>query len=425
MDKRLRNALIIALCCLTAGTIVLCFVTFRRAHRAENTLRALHENAALSAITQLDDLKWHIDKALLSQDAGASAQLLSRASSMASSLRQSLLLMPASDNAYQDALKFANQLEDYALMLEGKVDEGALFQEADTLIRLSDTCTALMNSLKNTHASWDSTDAGKELPVQQQDQVVYPTLIYDGPFSDARTEGDGALLAALPEITREEALQCARKFLGDRVTALSPGTDTFGPIPCYGVTAQMNDMEMYLAVTCRGGRILWMVPDHASFSMEKTVEECRENALQFLAAQGYDNMEPLHFQVYEGLAVINFAARQGSVLLYPDQVKVQLRMDTGEVVGVECRSYITHHRPRGALTPVVAREEAAKAVSDQLALQGDGQLCLIPQNDSEVLCWEFRGEYRNEAYRVYINALTGQQQEILKMVETPYGISAV
>ena len=100
-------------------------------------------------------------------------------------------------------------------------------------------------------------------------------------------------------------------------------------------------------------------------------------------------------------------------------------MDTGEVVGVECRSYITHHRPRGALTPVVAREEAAKAVSNHLALQGDGQLCLIPQNDREVLCWEFRGEYRNEAYRVYINALTGQQQEILKMVETPYGISAV
>ena len=40
-------------------------------------------------------------------------------------------------------------------------------------------------------------------------------------------------------------------------------------------------------------------------------------------------MEANHYQVYDGLAVINFVAVQDGVLLYPDLVKVQVRMDTG------------------------------------------------------------------------------------------------
>jgi hypothetical protein len=36
--------------------------------------------------------------------------------------------------------------------------------------------------------------------------------------------------------------------------------------------------------------------------------------------------------VYQGLAVISFAATQGETILYPDQIKVQLRMDTAQVV---------------------------------------------------------------------------------------------
>jgi germination protein YpeB len=168
-----------------------------------------------------------------------------------------------------------------------------------------------------------------------------------------------------------------------------------------------------------------MIPEHASFAPSLTLEECRQAAQQFLARRGYGMMEANHYQVYDGLAVIHFVAVQDGVLLYPDQVKVQIRMDTGSVVGIECRSYLTHHRPRGSLTPAVTEEEAQGMISDQLRLTGEGKLCLIPLNGQELLCWQFAGEYEGERYLIYINAQTARQEEILKLVETEYGIQAV
>ena len=41
------------------------------------------------------------------------------------------------------------------------------------------------------------------------------------------------------------------------------------------------------------------------------------------------------------------------------------------------------------------------------------------------MCWQFAGEYEGERYLIYINAQTARQEEILKLVETEYGIQAV
>ena len=425
MKKKTWLILSAALLVCVVAVGALSFTYARRARSAENTLRVLYENASLSAIGHLNDLKWHIDKALLSQDTGASAQLLSQVSSGAAGVRQSIVMLPIPDDGTNAALKFANQLEDYATMLEGQVDEGVSAGQLDNLKKLSDACENLMTALADARSTWDQNQVGTGDRTLMDESITYPTLIYDGPFSDAQTEEAAAMLQSLPEITREEALQKARAFLGDRARSVVSGTDSFGPIPCYGVTAQVDNIQLQMAVTRQGGKVLWMFPEHGDFEMRTTVEECRNNALQFLESHGYMDMEALHFEVYEGLAVINFAATQGSVLLYPDQVKVQIRMDTGEVMGIESRSYLTNHKPRGDLTPVISLEEAEGMLSSHLQLDKDARLCLIPFNGEELLCYEFAGTYRDEQYLVYINARTGAQEEILKIVETQSGIRAV
>ena len=92
--------------------------------------------------------------------------------------------------------------------------------------------------------------------------------------------------------------------------------------------------------------MLWMVPEHAAFAPALTLEECAEAAQGFLLDRGYGEMEANHYQVYDGLAVINFVAVQDGVLLYPDLVQVQIRMDTGEVVGLEANNYLMNHTRR-------------------------------------------------------------------------------
>ena len=47
--------------------------------------------------------------------------------------------------------------------------------------------------------------------------------------------------------------------------------------------------------------------------------------------------------------------------------------------------------------------------------------CVIPQNSRELLCWEFTGDYNGDTYYVYIDAQTGRQADIQKLVQSASG----
>lgn len=401
-----------------------------RAKQYEARLREVYDGAVLSALRQMEDMQLSLSKALLSRDDGAESQYLGRVSAGAAQVQRSLSLLPLSHTVSQRAVKFANQLEDYAGVL---LRSGTLTDEdARHLADLIKACGEYTAALYGAREQLADQAAGKETFYPAADAetpaydsaVSYPTLIYDGPFSDARTQGEAKGLGA-KTVTREEALALARDFVGkDRVIGVSAGADMGGSIPCFGVSLQLADQTLQAAVTRQGGKILWLAPDHADFSAEKSVEECRESAARFLESRGFANMQPTYFQVYQGVAVISFAATQGNTILYPDLIKVQLRMDTAQVVGIEARNYWQNHTARGLLTPVLTEQEAQKYVADRLAVEAV-RLCLIPTDRGEKLCYEFRGIYQGDTYLAYINALDGGQEELLKVVEGDTGLEAV
>ena len=45
------------------------------------------------------------------------------------------------------------------------------------------------------------------------------------------------------------------------------------------------------------------------------------------------------------------------------------------------------------------------------------RLCLIPQESGERLCYEFSGTYAGMLYLVYIDANTGEQADVLRIVD--------
>ncbi|NCB06245.1 MAG: germination protein YpeB, partial [Clostridia bacterium] len=116
-----------------------------------------------------------------------------------------------------------------------------------------------------------------------------------------------------------------------------------------------------------------------------------------------------------------YVAVQDGALLYPDLVKLQLRMDTGEVVGMEAGNYLMNHHKRSSLTPTLTPEQALARVSDRLK-PGTPRLCVIPYRDAEQLCYEVGGTYQDNQYLVYIDALTGEVTEILQILQTTDGV---
>lgn len=431
MTKKKFPLLAVSLAIALAAASGIAVRSMLRAERAEARLREIYEGAVLSALRQMEDMDLALSKALLSDESGSCAPYLHQVSTGAAQVQRSLSLLPLSHTATQSAVKFANQLEDYTGLL---LKNASLTDEdAARLGTLMQACRQSAGALYAARGSLpDQASAGSErfYPLEDAEQpaydstVAYPTLIYDGPFSDARSQGEAKALGSRM-VTQEDALRIARDFVGeDRVISASPGAEMGGAIPCWGVTLRLSDVTLQAAVTRQGGKILWMSPDAASFPAQRSVEECRENALTFLHARGYEGMQPTYFQVYEGVAVISFAATQGETLLYPDLIKVQLRMDTAQVVGWEARNYLQNHTARGLLVPALSEEQARAQVGRRLEVE-KSRLCLIPTDSEEKLCYEFQGTYGGHTYLTYINALDGRQEDVLKVVEGETGLEAV
>ena len=405
-------------------------LTAFHAHRAdayERQLTDIYQSAMLSALSQMEDVSSVLQKALLSGHAMRPAYL-STAAEEAGQVQRSLSLLPLSHPDTMKAIKLSNQLADYAQTLMS--EEQLTDEDVRQLGLMIDACqsyTAMLQEKEETLTHSFPENAAfypEEESPPLDEKIAYPTLIYDGPFSDALRE-EALPLSGEKEIGWEEAARIAKSFVGeDRVQKVSQGTDTYGPNPCHGVTLLLQDITLDAAVTKQGGKVLWITCRQGAFPSETTVEACREEALRFLAQRGYENMENTGFQVYEGVAVLSFAPRENHVLLYPDLIKVQLRMDTAKVIGIETKDYLQNHKSRGLPHPDITETKARESVSPLMQIT-DSQLCLIPKETTEILCYEFRCAYQEQEYLVYIRADTGAQADLLRIVETNVGPETV
>lgn len=395
-----------------------------------------YAGALLSSLTQMEQLRANIDKALLSQDEGQSASLVSRIGTDAAAVHSALSALPLAHVAMADAVKLCNQIFDYANTLLSRAGSKLSDEDAQTLARLAEACDALLNALQSAYAQMTAGDmlfAGTGAYMQDAsaqarpletvaESIEYPTLIYDGPFSDAVGE-DAPRGLGDRRVTETEALDIALQFVGERAREAQLTQPSGGNIPAYGVRVETDDCVLQLAVTRQGGDILWMFPETADFAVVYGLPECERAAAEFLAAHRFGDMDKTFWQIYGGMATISYAAVQEGIRLYPDLVKVQVRMDTLEVVGIETRHYLTNHTRRAALVPAVGQEEAQGALSEKLSVTA-ARLCVIPQNKNEYLCWEFTGACAGRTYFVYIDANNGRQRDIQRLVESDNGIKA-
>ena len=396
--------------------VALALWQFREAKAAEIAVRAGRERAYYSALDSLTNLEADLSKALVASGPGQHALLLGRVSSLAGAASENLSALPAAYGADESGLKFLGQTADYAQTLAAAAAEGRTLSETDVrqLAQLMQKSGELRRHLENGEGF--AYDAPSE--EQKLSGIEYPSLLYDGPFSDGVRQGAPRGLSG-EEITSEQAVEAGRAFLG--AARAQRASDMQGPIPCWGVSAETDGVTITLQVTRQGGKILWMAPETAGFETKLGMEACVARAREFLESHGFGEMEPSFTQQYDGLAVISFAAVQDGVTLYPDLVKAQVRMDTGEVVGLEANNYWMNHTERENLAPQVDEQQALRAVSGRLTVTGS-RLCVIPVDDgldsgkTEKLCWEFAGEWNGSRYFVYIDAETGEEEKVLKVV---------
>lgn len=318
-----------------------------------------------------------------------------------------------------DELENVKQLSQAASTLSGQLDELEA-QLNDGTLELDDVA-AVEERLSQLTEDGDVL-AGSSYESVESDFPELPTLIYDGPFSEHLQSREAAMLKDEDTLTMEEAREKAADLLELEAEALSDGREVNGELPCYAFACTQDGEDCTISVTKQGGYLLSLSSQRAVGAETLTAEEEVEKAQAFLAAHGMDDMAESYYIDRGNRLTVNFAAQQDDVICYPDLVKVEVAMDTGEIVGFEAAGYLMNHTSRSSLQPWVSGADAQEQVSGELSVLSR-RLALIPtEGENEVLCWEFKCENQDgRRYIVYINAKTGEEQQILILLEDENG----
>ena len=143
------------------------------------------------------------------------------------------------------------------------------------------TCRALGEQL----AQGQTANAADPLGDEGQSAIEYPSLIYDGPFSDGRTDGKTLGLTG-ERLARQQAREAAARYAGVTASQVTDAADSGGRFEAFGFTADTPDGKIAVQVTGQGGHLLWMMPEQAAFTARYSQEECLQTGAGLSCRRG-------------------------------------------------------------------------------------------------------------------------------------------
>jgi len=346
--------------------------------------------------------------------------------------------------------KFLSQVGDFALALDRQNirGDGINDEQYKTLENLHKYAVTLQEGLNNLQSSissgrihWNEL-ANKGTPLfQKQSQNLnvqmfsdidksfqeFPTLIYDGPFSDHMTNLQPKGLTG-NDISVEDAKKMLTDFFGaDRVASVEHvGDIQADTLPAYNFRIKFRDRpedEFATAdITKKGGHVIWMLYNRDVGQETLDVEKAKKAGSEFLKSRGYENMKDTYYIKEDSTATINYAYEQDGVVVYPDLIKVKIALDTGEIVGFESKGYIMNHTKREIPKPEISEESAKAMVLSKANISSTGMAIIPTKFGTEIFCYEFKGKLNDKDFIVYINAVTGKEEQVLIIINTPEGI---
>ncbi len=351
--------------------------------------------------------------------------------------KNALSQLPYSGEELAGVNKFLSQVGDYTLYLSRKVIQGGKIEDDDreNLHKLSQTAQSVSSSVNAVRAEYDkegvwdpelmvgvgqSVEGGfaENLTGLEELLADYPTLQYDGPFSDHMLKNEMKMLQGAEELTSDEALKKAGEILERDVSNFEKESDTEGNVPCYNFT----DGEMSFSVTKQGGYIIYMRKFRETGEQTLTYEQAVEKAEQYLEKHSNQSFVSTYYFADEGVCTVNFAFKEGATVCYPDLIKVGVALDDGEIVLLEAGGYLANHHTRTIKTPKYSVNEARERLSKALKIN-DVNRCIIPTDgNAEKHCYEFRCVgIDGEELLVYVNTQNLEEERILLLLKTDGG----
>jgi len=426
------------------------FTQYKSASEMRQRLNNQYNRAFFDMVGYVENVNTLLLKSLITSTPEKTAAVLQEAWRQSNLAQENLGLLPVSQPVLANTSKFLTQIGDLAYTLNnqninGKPMTDEQYETLEKLQSYADSLQGSLNDLQNQVSAgrlkWDElASKGKpifkktssELPQKQFENIdktfqEYPTLIYDGPFSDHLSNMQPKGLTG-NNITVEEAKKRVIDFFGaDKVSEVKDdGKSDTGPIKTYSFKVKFKnapkDQEAMISITQKGGHVLWMLNNRSVKSADIDMDKAKKLGKQFLDNHGFTNMVDTYYLKEDNTAVINYAYKQDNVTVYPDLIKVKVALDNGEIIGIETQGYLSSHTVRNIPEPKISLEEARNKLTSKMEVLSSG-LAIIPTDyKTELVTYEFKGKLNERDFLVYINTETGKEENVLMIINTPNGI---
>ena len=429
--------------------VMLCLATGYYAFLLREKYNIINTNDYTEAFSNLvnyvNNVENYLAKAMISKDSSHAAQTLTQIWRDSGLATVYLSRIPIKDEGLAQTAKFLNQVSDYSYSLSRKNIDGEELTEKDFnnlkelhsySSMLESTLNQLSEELYTGTINWDSLNSGMNSGLAQEVDNMniftniddnlneYEGLIYDGAYSDHVNKEDKKGLIG-NDISKEEAKEKVKEFIGnDSIEEIKyNGFIEKAEIPSYDFSVKLKDREenYSIMISKKGGHVVETSLDREVIEEKISQTEANEIGKVYLLSKGFENMKETYFIKQGNIVTINYAYNDNGIIVYPDLIKVRVALDNGEILGIETTGYLNSHHSRAYKMPEISIEDARKSLNENIIIK-DESLAIIPTEwKTEIFCYEFKGSVEGKDFLIYINCETGDEEDILVILDTSGG----
>lgn len=402
----------------------------------QRQMDAVYSRAYYDLLDGASDLGITLRKIGVSNSKEMQQSLLYEVWSVAQLAEGNLGMFESQDDGILQAQKFVNQLGDFSHTLALRMADGQPLSvdERQKLLQMGEMADVYKDALERVR---NDVDGGKmfiedggaldnfasAFSAFTEPSFEYPEMIYDGPFSSALEDRETLGLSG-DDITQEQGVELLKKYFANhRLSNVECLGEAQGNIHTINYTFDVDGENAFAQLSKQGGMLIAFNGTSAAQDGQVAKVEasatCQQAAVQFANQLGFENMQVVWSSSTQGECVVNLAPIQDGVILYPDLVKVKLVESNSKVIGVDATHYAYNHHQRNIPAAKLTAEQAKERLS--LQTSDEGRLALIPLRETrEILTYEFECE-QDGTYFVYIDAMSGEEANILFVIEDDMG----
>lgn len=366
-----------------------------------------------------------LSKLLIATSVGEKVMLASELSATASGVSSYVSKLPLSYEHTIPLQKFLHQVTEWGSVHAKAVAIGEEYDESEIIQSMLDTASQLRADISSTAVKFDGSyaviddldDEGYYSNMLGTDEREYPSLVYDGLFSDELSQRTLRAVEDEMEIGEREVLTLVAENYGvqdGEIIGMTANDNV------YNIAGNIGGKRADIAVTKRGGLLVLLDIDETPADVVYNITDAKSRALEVAGEYNYcDGLEVVWEAEAHGVAYVELAPVVDGVVFYTDLVKMRISLSTLNVIGVQAQAFCECYSVR-ELAYMMNEDAVATLVSSKLNILSVTP-AVIPYGSGEKLCYEVVGTHKGIEYYIYLDGVSGAELKIYVVEHTENG----